>query len=101
MYRKRNRAELQEILSPYTVSVCAVYSLNIMLKFFSLFSKHAAKTGLDWRKILSKGLKKLYLLSLSKGKFRGGGSQCVQNKKGSSTNEPFKRESFNYKLLTT
>lgn len=55
--------------------VCTVYSPKIMFQFFSLFSKYAAKTGLDWRKILSKGLKKLYLLSLSKGKLRGGGSQ--------------------------
>lgn len=63
MCRKRNRAELGEILSPYTESVSTVYSLKITFKFFSLFSKYAAKTGLDWRKILSKGLKKLYLLS--------------------------------------
>lgn len=96
MYRERNRAQLEEILSPYTESVWTVYSLKIILKFFSLFSKYAAKTGLDWRKILSKGLKQLYLLSLSKGKFRGGGSQCVQDKK-----EPFNRDSFNYKFLTT
>lgn len=88
---------LEEILSPYTEHMCTVQSLRIILKFFSLFSKYAAQTGLGWRKILSKGLEKFYLLSLSKGKFRGGSSQCVQDKK----KEAFNRESFNYKLLTT
>lgn len=69
--KEKQSRTLEEILSPYTESMCIVYSLKIILKFFSLFSKYAVKTGLDWRKILSKGLKKLYLLSLSKGKFRG------------------------------
>lgn len=80
--KEKQSRTLEEILSPYTEHTCTVYSLKIILKFFSLFSKYAAKTGLGWRKVLSKGLKKFYLLSLSKGKFRRGGSQSVQDKKG-------------------
>lgn len=65
MYRERNRAELEEILSPYSESLCTVYSLKIILKFFSLFSKYA-KTGLDWRKFSARDLKSFICLVYQK-----------------------------------
>lgn len=64
--KQKQGRSLEEILSPYTESMCALCCFKMILKFYSTLRRESGKTVLDWRKCSVRDLKSFICLVYQK-----------------------------------